>query len=55
MHCAVGKIQRRLGAARSHSARRAAACKRKTYNGWTFWRYERALGDWVLIDELRKR
>jgi predicted GIY-YIG superfamily endonuclease len=32
----------------------AAACKRKTCNGWTFWKYERAPGDWVLLDELRK-
>jgi hypothetical protein len=32
----------------------AAACQRPTCNGWTFWEYERASGDWVLIDELRK-
>jgi len=31
-----------------------AACKRKTCNGWTFWRYERAPGDWVLLDTLRR-
>jgi hypothetical protein len=23
-------------------------------NGWYFWRYERAPGDWVLLNELRK-
>jgi hypothetical protein len=33
----------------------AAACKRRTCNGWTFWTFERAPGDWVLLDELRKR
>jgi hypothetical protein len=33
----------------------AAACGRKTRNGWSFWTYERAPGDWVLLDELRKR
>jgi hypothetical protein len=32
----------------------AAACKRRTCNGWTFWQYERAPGDWVLLNELRK-
>jgi hypothetical protein len=38
----------------SPSLAAAAACARKTYNGWTFWEYERAPGDWVLLDELRK-
>jgi hypothetical protein len=32
----------------------AAACKRRTCNGWTFWQYERAPGDWVALNELRK-
>jgi len=32
----------------------AAACKRRTCNGWTFWQYERAPGDWVPLNELRK-
>ncbi len=32
----------------------AAARKYRTCNGWTFWQYERAPGDWVLLDELRK-
>jgi hypothetical protein len=32
----------------------AAAVGRPTCNGWTFWKYERAPGDWVAIDELRK-
>lgn len=30
-----------------------AACKRVSCNGWTFWQYERAPGDWVLLDKLR--
>ena len=32
----------------------AAACNRRTCNGWTFWQYERAPGDWVPLDCLRK-
>lgn len=32
-----------------------AAVQRKTCNGWTFWTYERSPGDWVLLEELRKR
>jgi len=32
----------------------AAAQGRRTCNGWVFWTYERAPGDWVLLDELRK-
>ncbi len=38
----------------SPSLAAAAACRRATCNGWVFWKYERAPGDWVLIDELRK-
>jgi hypothetical protein len=38
----------------SPSLAAAAACKRKTCNGWNFWRYERAPGDWVLLDTLRR-
>jgi hypothetical protein len=38
----------------SPSLAAVAACKRKTCNGWTFWQYERAPGDWVKIDNLRK-
>lgn len=33
----------------------AAACKRKTCDGWRFWTYERAPGDWVPLDRLRQR
>ena len=32
----------------------AAACKRATCNGWTFWKYERPPGDWVSLNKLRK-
>lgn len=38
----------------SPSVAGAAACKRRTCNGWTFWKYERAPGDWVSLNELRK-
>jgi len=30
------------------------ACGRGTCNGWRFWTYERAPGDWVLLNELRR-
>lgn len=32
----------------------AAAVKRRTCNGWRFWTYERAPGDWVPLKELRR-
>ena len=32
----------------------AAACKHRTCNGWNFWQYERAPGDWVPLNELRR-
>ena len=38
----------------SPSLAAAAACKRRTCNGWRFWKYERAPGDWVHLNELRK-
>ncbi len=38
----------------SPSLAAAFACARRTCNGWTFWQYERAPGDWVLLDNLRK-
>lgn len=41
----------RLYASPSKAA--SAVCKRPC-NGWTFWRYERAPGDWVALDELRR-
>jgi len=39
---------------RSPSVAGAVACKRISCNGWWFWKYERAPGDWVRLDELRK-
>lgn len=38
----------------SPSMAAAAACGRKTVNGWQFWRYERAPGDWVPLAEIRR-
>ncbi len=38
---------------RSPSLAGGAACKRSC-NGWWFWKYERAPGDWVRLDELRR-
>jgi hypothetical protein len=37
----------------SPSLAAAAACARATCNGWSFWQYERAPGDWVPLSELR--
>jgi hypothetical protein len=37
----------------SPSAAGSAACKRAS-NGWYFWKYERAPGDWARLRELRK-
>jgi len=39
----------------SPSMAAAAACRRKTANGWWFWKYQRAPGDWVRLRELRKQ
>ena len=38
----------------SPSVAGAAAVKRRSCNGWKFWHYERAPGDWVLLDTLRQ-
>jgi hypothetical protein len=38
----------------SPSLAAATACKRRTCNGWKFWQHERAPGDWVLLDTLRR-
>ena len=38
----------------SPSLAAGAACKRRTCNGWRFWHYERAPGDWVPLDALRR-
>ncbi|OGP49971.1 MAG: hypothetical protein A2Y79_14755 [Deltaproteobacteria bacterium RBG_13_43_22] len=32
----------------------ASAIKHRASNGWTDWKYERAPGDWLLIDNLRR-
>jgi Restriction Enzyme Adenine Methylase Associated len=32
----------------------AAAVVKRNCNGWTFWKYERAPGDWVFLDQLRR-
>jgi hypothetical protein len=39
----------------SPSAAAAAACGSRTCDGWLFWSYERAPGDWVKLKELRQR
>jgi len=49
-----GSISFRGKIYRSPSQAAARACKRRTCNGWTFWQYERAPGDWVKLNELRK-
>jgi hypothetical protein len=38
----------------SPSLAAAFACGRRTCNGWAFWQYERAPGDWVPLANLRK-
>ena len=38
----------------SLSTAAAKACKRVSCNGWIFWKYQRAPGDWVTVDHLRK-
>ncbi len=38
----------------SPSLAAAAACRRPTCNGWTFWTFERAPGDWVQLSTLRR-
>jgi len=49
-----GLIRFRKKVYSSPSLAAAAACKRRTCNGWTFWKYERAPGDWIPLNELRK-
>jgi predicted GIY-YIG superfamily endonuclease len=38
----------------SPSVAAARACKRVSCNGWVFWQFERAPGDWVSLDTLRQ-
>lgn len=49
-----GSIRFRGRIYRSPSRAAAKACGRRTCNGWTFWTYERAPGDWVHLGELRR-
>jgi predicted GIY-YIG superfamily endonuclease len=49
-----GQISFRGKVYSSPSLAGAVACKRGSCNGWTFWQYERAPGDWVPLNELRK-
>jgi len=48
-----GSIRFRKKTYNSPSAAGIAACKRSC-DGWYFWKYERAPGDWVKLNELRK-
>jgi len=38
----------------SPSVAAMTALRRSSWNGWTWWAYERAPGDWVKLDKLRK-
>jgi hypothetical protein len=50
-----GVIRYRGKSYRSPSnAARAAIGKKRAINGWRFWFYERAPGDWVALNELRR-
>lgn len=48
-----GSIRFRKKTYNSPSAAGIAACRRSC-DGWYFWKYERAPGDWVKLNELRK-
>jgi hypothetical protein len=45
------RLQRKVYASPSAAAK---AVTKYPVDGWSFWKYERAPGDWVLLDELRK-
>jgi hypothetical protein len=49
-----GSIRFRGKSYTSPSKAAAKACGRRTCNGWTFWTFERAPGDWVRLRELRR-
>lgn len=49
-----GTILYNRGIYKSPSAA-SAAIKQRASNGWVSWKYERAPGDWVLLDTLRKK
>ena len=50
-----GQVRHKGKTYNSPSLAAAAACQRRTCNGWSFWTYERAPGDWVSLTELRGR
>ena len=50
----TGKIRFTGKTYNSPSLAAIAAVRRVSCNGWTFWKYERAPGDWVPLDNLRK-
>ncbi len=45
------RLQRKVYASPSAAA---VAATKYPVDGWSFWKYERAPGDWVRLDELRK-
>jgi len=51
---ATGHVRFNGKAYTSPSLAAAAAVKRTTENGWTFWYFERGPGDWVPLQKLRK-
>ena len=49
-----GRIRFRGKVYDSPSAAGAAAVGRPTCNGWSFWKFERAPGDWIRLKELQR-
>ncbi len=43
------------GASYNSPSKAASAITKRAMNGWATWRYERAPGDWVVLDILRKK
>jgi len=43
------------GASYNSPSAAASAITKRAMNGWAIWRYERAPGDWVILDTLRKK
>ncbi len=43
------------GVSYNSSSMAAVAITKRAMNGWVTWRYERAPGDWVVLDVLRKK
>jgi predicted GIY-YIG superfamily endonuclease len=48
----ASRLQGKIFTSPSSAAR---AVTKREMNGWTVWTYERAPGDWVILDELRKK